>query len=415
VDNQTIDMKTLLLAIILLSTALPLHSGWVVTPNAARIAYSAEPGKGHVTFEEALKELSDSGAIQKLATINGFELFAEESFQNELFAGLERDAPHELREGRESSGNMHNPKMNQLRMPFEKALLATPTITKLNASLAAHGLAITGSNTEKLELRNTPTNPRVRFYGILYLSVTQSGSANDPGEARQVFDDPIRLFPNSFLPALSHFEKARIETTLRGFYLRADTFPGFNQEHDPSAAGIYLNVAVRDPEEISEFKDTSKVAGEITERTVEFPRIGNGEVSLRIVFKFGSHASSEAVSAVGRDIETVIEQVNAARFSERLMDDKLAAKAEVVLRVRRLGGGEGSKYLWWDVEVLQIFKNQSPDTFTGRLSVATESDKDGVPAGESTLYLERYNKIDKTLWKLAGGGASTGVSHLKKP
>lgn len=129
---------------------------------------------------------------------------------------------------------------------------------------------------------------------------------------------------------LSHFEKAKIETTLRGFYLRADTFPGFNQEHDPSAAGIYLNVAVRDSEEISEFKDTSKVAGEITERTVEFPRIRNGEVSLRIVFKFGSHASSEAVNAVGGDIETVIEQVNAARFSERLMDDKLAANAEVV-------------------------------------------------------------------------------------
>lgn len=67
------------------------------------------------------------------------------------------------------------------------------------------------------------------------------------------------------------------------------------------------------------------------------------------------------------------------------------------------------------MEVLQILKNQSTDTFTGRLSVATESNKDGVPAGESTLYLERYNKIDKTLWKLAGGEASTGVSDVKKP
>lgn len=298
-------MKTALRALILLSMALPLHSGWVVTPSA-RIAYSSEPGKGHATFEEALKELSVRGQIHKLTTIYGFELLGEESFQKELFAGLERDAPRELREARNSAGNMHNPKMSQLRKPFAQALLATPTITTISTSLAAHDLAITGSSIEKFELRNTQTDPRGCFSGILYLSITKSGGASDPRGARRVFDDPIRLFPNSFLPVLSRFEKAKIETTLRGFYLQADTFSGFNQEHDPSAAGIYLNVAVRDPQEIPEFKDTSKVAGEITERTVEFPEAEMGGVALRVVFKFGSHANPETIKAIRKDIEEII-------------------------------------------------------------------------------------------------------------
>jgi len=99
----------------------------------------------------------------------------------------------------------------------------------------------------------------------------------------------------------------------------------------------------------------------------------------------------------------------------KFVDDQLAAKAEVVLRVKRLTPGEGSKYLWYRVKVLQVLKNQSNETFTNTLSVAAYSWKDGVPEGESTLYLERYNKTDKGLWKLLDGEASTGVSHARKP
>jgi hypothetical protein len=103
----------------------------------------------------------------------------------------------------------------------------------------------------------------------------------------------------------------------------------------------------------------------------------------------------------------------AAMAAENLMDDKLAAKAEVVLRVKRLGPGEGSKYLWYPVEVLQVLKNQSGEVFTNTLSVAAYSWKAGVPEGESTVYLERYN-TNRGIWKLVGGEASTGVSHAKK-
>jgi hypothetical protein len=99
--------------------------------------------------------------------------------------------------------------------------------------------------------------------------------------------------------------------------------------------------------------------------------------------------------------------------AEKLMDEKLAAKAEVVLRVKRLGPGEGSKYLWYPVEVLQVLKNQSGEAFTNALSLAAYSWKAGVPKGESTVYLERYN-TNRGIWKLVGGDASTGGSHVKK-
>jgi hypothetical protein len=223
------------------------------------------------------------------------------------------------------------------------------------------------------------------------------------------------LFPNSFLPALSNFEKARIETALRGFYLRADTFPGFNQEYEPSDSGIYLNVAVRDPEEISEFKDMSKVAGGITERTVEFPESEKGGVTLRVVFKCGSHADPDAIKAIGNDIEAIIKQVNAALAAGKFMDDKLAANAEVVLRVRRITGGEGSKYLWFQAEVLHTLKNRSGETFANMITIAADSGQDGVPDSESTVYLERYNPAGRGLWKLVGGKAATGVSHVRNP
>ncbi|WP_395735199.1 hypothetical protein [Prosthecobacter sp.] len=101
----------------------------------------------------------------------------------------------------------------------------------------------------------------------------------------------------------------------------------------------------------------------------------------------------------------------AAFAGERLLDEKMAAKAAVVLRVRRLSPEGGSKYAWFQVQVLEVLKNESGETFGKALSVAAYSWKEGVPEGESTLYLERYNPEKKGLWKLVGGEASTGVSH----
>jgi hypothetical protein len=103
--------------------------------------------------------------------------------------------------------------------------------------------------------------------------------------------------------------------------------------------------------------------------------------------------------------------VSACGTAHDVMDPAIAKKAEVVLRVRQLSEGEGSKYWWYDVEILKVFKNDSTDAFTNKLSVAADGGKLGVPAGVSTIYLERYNPTEKKYWKLLGGQASTGVSH----
>jgi hypothetical protein len=152
---------------------LALHAGWAVRPDVARIGYTPKQGEGYESFDEALKDLSDSGRVQELDGISAYELLADGKFQEELFTGLKRDAPKELKEARKSAGNMHNPKMQLLWKPFEKTLPNTTTITKLNASLAVYGLTISGAGVEKFELRSTLTDPKRRFHGLLWLYVTK--------------------------------------------------------------------------------------------------------------------------------------------------------------------------------------------------------------------------------------------------
>lgn len=104
-----------------------------------------------------------------------------------------------------------------------------------------------------------------------------------------------------------------------------------------------------------------------------------------------------------------------AHGDDSLIDVALAANAEVVLRVRLLEDGEADKFQWDKVEVLRVLKNASNDKIPHTLSVAAYSWKEGVPGGESTIYLEQYHETKRGLWKLVGGEAATGASHVKKP
>lgn len=167
-------MKTTLILLGMFTVTMPLHAGWFVQPDTARIQYSSKQSEGYESFDEALKELSESGRIEKLDGIIAHELLPDDALQNELFAALERDAPQKLAVALKSSGNMHNQKMRQLWDSFAKALLATPTVTKLNASLAGYGLTVGRPEVEKFELRNTSTDSRRRFHDTLWLYVTKS-------------------------------------------------------------------------------------------------------------------------------------------------------------------------------------------------------------------------------------------------
>ena len=46
--------------------------------SLATLRYSAEKGKGHATFDGALKALSENG---KLNGVNGFELFSDQRIE----------------------------------------------------------------------------------------------------------------------------------------------------------------------------------------------------------------------------------------------------------------------------------------------------------------------------------------------
>lgn len=85
----------------------------------------------------------------------------------------------------------------------------------------------------------------------------------------------------------------------------------------------------------------------------------------------------------------------------------LEKKAEVILRVKRLSFDGADKYAWYKVQILEIIKNTSNETFGPILKIAAYSWVPGVSEGESTVYLEHYNKDGKRLWMLLGGGTTT--------
>lgn len=94
------------------------------------------------------------------------------------------------------------------------------------------------------------------------------------------------------------------------------------------------------------------------------------------------------------------------------IDDSLAKKATVVVRAKRLQCEGGDKYAWFEVQLLKVLKNDSQELLGEKLRVAAYSTDPGIPGGESTLYLEKYHPEQRGLWKLVGGKAATGVSHV---
>ena len=117
-------------------------------------------------------------------------------------------------------------------------------------------------------------------------------------------------------------------------------------------------------------------------------------------------------SAAFAVILTLLSTVKLQALDSSSIDPKKIQKAEVVLRVKLISSGEGSKYLWDKVEVLQVIKNKSGRAFGKTLSVAHYSWKRGIPEGTCTIYLERYNRPRNDLWKLLNGSGDEGISHV---
>jgi hypothetical protein len=162
------------LALLFFTTGMvTTHAGWIVGEHA--ISYSRQQGVGYATFEEALKKLVDDKHVQALDTIFAYDLLGEESFQKEIFARLEHDAPRKLKAALDSKGDIHNPKVLQLWKPFEKAVLATSILQKINSALAVQGLGITRVGCEKFETRHRDTGPY--FAGLMTFAVGRLSAA----------------------------------------------------------------------------------------------------------------------------------------------------------------------------------------------------------------------------------------------
>ncbi len=107
---------------------------------------------------------------------------------------------------------------------------------------------------------------------------------------------------------------------------------------------------------------------------------------------------------------------------DKLFDPRLAKDAVAVLRVHKVGHDwplPTYPLIRYDVRVDQVFKNESAENLNHDFAVHGFKGMDGVPPGECTIYITRYDVTKKrfdatngTIWMLLGGSATNGVSHV---
>jgi len=93
-------------------------------------------------------------------------------------------------------------------------------------------------------------------------------------------------------------------------------------------------------------------------------------------------------------------------------DPERLKQVALVLRVVRLRPAEADKYAWVHVRIAAVLKNDTGRDLGSEMDIAYYAGKPGVPAEECTVYLEPYNDAPDHPWKLLGGSATRGVSHV---
>jgi hypothetical protein len=129
--------------------------------------------------------------------------------------------------------------------------------------------------------------------------------------------------------------------------------------------------------------------------------------------------SAASIAVLAAICAPTVEHMQAAQAEEnmqeqpwlKLVDPERAGKVPVVLRVRLLRQ-EGSDKIGWDeVKLIGVIKNASSFTFPETFEIAHYSGEPGVPEGECTVYLERYNQASEAVWRLLEGSGRQGVTH----
>lgn len=129
------------------------------------------------------------------------------------------------------------------------------------------------------------------------------------GEDRDRFGEAVDLFSSVFVTALNGFEKCKVETDLRGFSLRGDSFPGFRaSEYIPSPYGVFLRVNVADEGPDNPLFDTRHAEDGYILRKVRIPQLSTNDQSLEISFSYGAMASKSVVSAINVRIDRIVKR-----------------------------------------------------------------------------------------------------------
>ncbi len=107
---------------------------------------------------------------------------------------------------------------------------------------------------------------------------------------------------------------------------------------------------------------------------------------------------------------------------DKLFDDAKATNAVAVLRVYRVHARpvlSHPSFTRYTVTPQQVYKNESNERLGHTINVHGFSDRDGVPAGESTIYIAKYDvpnrrfdQTNGTIWMLVEGGGTNAVSHV---
>ena len=114
--------------------------------------------------------------------------------------------------------------------------------------------------------------------------------------------------------------------------------------------------------------------------------------------------------------------VTLVQAEDKLFDDAKATNAVAVLRVNRFSARPVRTHPFltrYTATPQQVYKNDSNERLGHTINVHGFSDRDGVPAGECTIYIAKYDvpngrfdQTNGTIWMLVGGDATNGVSHV---
>ena len=131
-------------------------SGWNVSVHDEEWATLYETPQGELSLSEAVD------AVPKGIWLRNFRIFLSEDhplLQRELHEFLSSNYPDLHNEALSSSGNMHNPKVIEIREPVREAILASTFAKKIGNALASRCERIASASYEKLIIQKNNDTP----------------------------------------------------------------------------------------------------------------------------------------------------------------------------------------------------------------------------------------------------------------